>query len=278
MPFAMGIIGAKQKYRLAIRVQSATPGVERAIDFVRRRARGECEVQVVGRVVKQQPWHRRLNRPLQIGSSIGHIRVTAGTLGCFVVDRESGEELVLSNNHVLANENRAKRDDSVIQPGSLDGGRSPHHKIGTLSKYIPLRRWANSIDAATASLTDGIEFYYNWLEQLGDIRGVRTDLPEEGEIVYKFGRTTGLTAGRVSAIEIDGLQVGYDTGRLEFDGQIQISPLNDKPFSLGGDSGSLIVDRKRQALALLFAGNDADATFANPIGEVLNTMRIDLMY
>ncbi|MCZ6699237.1 MAG: hypothetical protein O7D94_09935, partial [Planctomycetota bacterium] len=89
---------------------------------------------------------------------------------------------------------------------------------------------------------------------------------------------TGLTRGRVSAIEVDRVLVEYDMGVLRFDEQIEIEPVGTRPFSLGGDSGSLIVDRRRRAVALLFAGNDVDATFANPIGAVLDALRSDLIF
>jgi len=45
-------------------------------------------------------------RPAPGGVSIGHYRITAGTLG--VVVRRAGVRLILSNNHVLANSNDAK--------------------------------------------------------------------------------------------------------------------------------------------------------------------------
>ena len=51
-----------------------------------------------------------------------------------------------------------------------------------------------------------------------------------------------------------------------------------KPFSLGGDSGSLILDSRRRAVALLIAGNDADTTYANPIGAVLAALRVQLRF
>jgi len=95
--------------------------------------------------------------------------------------------------------------------------------------------------------------------------------------VYKVGRTTGITEGRVGATELDGLVVGFDQGGVSFDGQIQIKATGSKPFSQGGDSGSLIVDAQRRAVALLFAGNGVDSTFANPIATVLDKLKIDLM-
>ena len=42
-------------------------------------------------------------RPAPGGVSIGHVDITAGTLGCLVQGKTSGETFILSNNHVLAN-------------------------------------------------------------------------------------------------------------------------------------------------------------------------------
>jgi hypothetical protein len=48
----------------------------------------------------------------------------------------------------------------------------------------------------------------------------------------------------------DNLFVHYDLGELEFSGQVEVEG-EVEPFGLGGDSGSLIVDESRRALALL---------------------------
>lgn len=277
-PFAIGVTGKGSAYRLAVRVQTAHPGVEQALELVRKRARGEVDVQVVGRVVKQVPWHQKRNRPLRIGGSVAHHAITAGTLGCFVTDRAGGDPLILSNNHVLADENNGSSGDTIVQPGPADGGRRSTDKIGELDRFVRLRRSGNVVDAATATLRPDMEYYYNFLEDIGEISGIRETPLEENEVVYKVGRTTGVTKGRISAFDIDELLVEYDMGDIEFNGQIQIRPDGNKPFSLGGDSGSLIVDRYRRAVALLFAGNDVDSTFANPISVVLDTLRVDLMH
>ena len=59
-------------------------------------------------------------RPAPGGVSIGHINITAGTLGCLVL--KGGELFILSNNHVLADSNQGKKGDAIIQPGKHDGG------------------------------------------------------------------------------------------------------------------------------------------------------------
>lgn len=277
--FALGLQGRGGRWRLALRVQRADPGLDALVEAVRRQAAGELDVRVVGRVVRQAPWHRRRNRPLRIGGSVGHVAVTAGTLGGFVTRPGGAADTarVLSNNHVLANENRGRPGDAVLQPGPADGGQRRRDRVGSLARFVRLRPSGNRVDAAVADLDGGIEYYYDWLEGLGAIAGVRHEPLDAGERVFKLGRTTGLTEGRVSAIEVDALQVGFETGDRLFDSQIEIAPAGGRPFSLGGDSGSLIVDGRRRAVGLLFAGNDADATYANPIGDVLAALRVELL-
>jgi hypothetical protein len=275
---ALGISGRPGDYKLAVRIQRTIPGMQATIANIQREARGEVDVRHVGTVVKQQPWHRRRNRPLLIGGSVGHVRVTAGTLGCFVTPAAGArnEDFILSNNHVLANENDAAAGDAVLQPGKADGGHAGRDVVGELSRFVRLKPKNNRVDAALASLKDGIEYYPNWLEGIGEITGQRDSPPEIGERVMKVGRTTGVTVGRISAVEIDDLLVEYDMGVLSFNGQIEIAREGSEAFSLGGDSGSLIVDRQRKAIGLLFAGNDADVTYANPIQEVFDSLRIVL--
>lgn len=113
---------------------------------------------------------------------------------------------------------------------------------------------------------------------LGKINGLRTEPLDVGETVYKVGGTTGLTRGRINAIEVDNPIIGYDRGDLEFDGQIEITPEGNEPFSLGGDSRSLIVDDQLRAIGLLFAGNDVDVTYANPIQSVTKALNVQLLF
>jgi len=280
---ALGITRkGKRGFALAVRVREIVPGLESVLKYVRERARGDVDLKLVGLVVKQAGWNRRRARPLRIGSSIGHVEVTAGTLGCFVKARgETAEaDMILSNNHVLASENRGKRGDPVLQPGRADGGGFPREEAAVLSRFVALRKSRpNFVDAGCAELLEGISYWYADIEGRGELRGLRKRPLGIGERVFKVGRTTGLTEGRVSAIEVDDLLVGYETGELLFDGQIEIEPVGwGEPFSRGGDSGSLIVDEENRAAALLFAGNDVDATYANPLRQVLDSLGVDLVW
>jgi hypothetical protein len=86
--------------------------------------------------------------------------------------------------------------------------------------------------------------------------------------VQKYGRTTSLTKGRVSALNAT-VNINYGNGVARFVGQIIITP---GTFSAGGDSGSLIVtnDTSKSPVGLLFAGSSSH-TIANPIGTVLSS-------
>ena len=95
--------------------------------------------------------HEDEHRPLIPGTSVGHWKITAGTLG-LVVEKD-GEHYILSNNHVLANSNDANVGDAVYQPGPVDGGQ-PKHEVGKLTHFVPIDfNGDNIVDAALASIT-----------------------------------------------------------------------------------------------------------------------------
>src|SRR5262249_38641622 len=129
----------RQDYVLAVRVQGDPAYTSPRLEMIERQARGGGGVRPIGRGDNQGapplPWHRTCTRPLRIGSSIGHVDFPAGTLGCFVRRGDNGRVLILSNNHVLANENRARPGDPVLQPGRLDLGRHPDDAVGELFEF-----------------------------------------------------------------------------------------------------------------------------------------------
>lgn len=75
-------------------------------------------------------------RPAPGGVSIGHIDITAGTLGCVV--KRNGTRMILSNNHVMANSNAASIGDPILQAGPYDGGRYPADHIANLEDFVPI--------------------------------------------------------------------------------------------------------------------------------------------
>jgi hypothetical protein len=234
--------------------------------------------------------HTAKVRPAPGSVSIAHEKVTAGTLG-ILAHRTSGEPVILSNNHVLANSNEGHEGDLILQPGPYDGGK-PQDAIAKLAGFVPigfseqdlgslgrlleralgallapmglgLRRLpsgkTNLVDAAIATPLSA-DLVAPEILEIGLVSG--TASANLGTRVKKSGRTTGLTHGRVTALEAT-VEVDYGGKSAVFRGQI----VSDVP-SRGGDSGSLIVDESNRALGLLFAGG-ATTTILNPIDAVL---------
>lgn len=283
---ALGIRpGGRSGFRLALRVQRRGPEWDDLVERIRKKAKEEVDVRYVGRIARQAPWGQTRRRPLRIGTSIGHYLITAGTIGCFVKLKRGGKICLLSNNHVLANENAASEGDPILQPGHADGGRKPKDAVGKLGTFVKLKKTGpNQVDAALATLSKGIDFDPSALRGGGKLTGsVGSDLTEF-ERVEKLGRTTGRTKGRITAFELDNLVVAYDMGNIKFDDQIEIESSISSPFSQGGDSGSLIFTaEERLALGLLFAGSDQGGrnrtglTYANPFPTVLSKLKAELL-
>ncbi len=272
----------RKEFAVAVRVQRREMLHHPVIEQIRKAAKREVDVRYVGRISKSVvPWYRRRNRPIAPGCSVAHFAVTAGTLGCFVVNA-AGELLVLSNNHVLANENRAKNNDDILQPGSYDHGKEPADRVARLTRFVRLSKTkANLVDCATAAVEAAIGTRLS-VKGIGKVTSAFAGQIRDGIAVRKLGRTTGLTHGRISAFELDNVVVAYDLGNLQFDDQIEIESTSAGLFSDGGDSGSLIVTADKEGIALLFAGTDQGGsnghglTYANPLDTVLKTLGVTL--
>lgn len=218
--------------------------------------------------------HRGRYRPAPGGVSVGHFRITAGTIGCLV--RRGTALFILSNNHVLANINQAHLGDPILQPGPFDGGHLPADVIAKLSKFIPIGFGGavNKVDCAIAQTSPSLVTPLN--KCFGRIRPApvpcRLNL-----LVKKCGRTTQFTRGRITDCSAT-VRVGYGTsGVALFQNQIIITSLTGSPFSAGGDSGSLIVtDQGNQPVGLLFAGS-ASHTIANHIQDVLTALGVTIV-
>jgi hypothetical protein len=246
-------------------------------------------------------------RPAPGGVSIGHYQITAGTFGCVVRDRTTGERLILSNNHVLANSNDARPGDPILQPGPYDGGRINDDIIAHLVRFCPIQfdvqpgtcnlaglyatvgnliaklagsthrvqvfqanpLAANQADAAAARPTDDSVILDEILD-IGEIAG--TTPATLGMGVRKSGRTTGFTTGTISVINAT-VSVTYGAGRTaRFENQLVAGPM-----SQGGDSGSLVVAGDSPlAVGLLFAGSDQSTIFS-PIQAALDCLEVDIL-
>lgn len=277
----------KKNYRLAVRLQDRALQKSDLVRQIAARAKGEVDVRYVGRIrARATPWYRSKQRPLLIGCSTGFLAsgfIMAGTLGCFVRSGSSSALYILSNNHVLADENRYPKGGFIIQRGGLDGGSPTAERVARLTRFVRLDpAKTNFVDAAIAKLNATIKADPRKLRGIGTLAAHLRDDLQVGDVVHKVGRTTGVRHGRVTAFEMDGVAVEYDIGIVSFDDQIEIEGSGTRSFSDAGDSGSLIVDAQMRAAALLFAGGDHGGsngkglTYANPITAVLKALKVKL--
>lgn len=234
---------------------------------------------------------KRRMRPCPAGASVGNVRVTAGTLGSVVYDFLPGASVdppgsglgvpakfyILSNNHVLADSNRAQLGSAIVQPGVFDGGQDPADRIATLERFItiqfapqiPLDRHNNVVDAAlgTVDFQDATrETYFS-----GAPRAWRRKANVAvGDLVKKTGRTTNISFGRIIAVDAT-IDVNFGTaGTARFKDQILTTNI-----SAGGDSGSLVTSLDNVALGLLFAGSST-VTVLNHFENVRALLRVEV--
>jgi endonuclease G len=225
---------------------------------------------------------RRLD-PMMPGVSIGHVRSTAGTLGCLVRESASGETRLLSNWHVLHGET-GELGDPIVQPGPFDDNRISENSCGRLVRsFLGLAgdcAIASVVGRAASEVTLDLAVA---VRQLGD--------PELGDRVVKSGRTTAVTYGAVTRIHTI-TKLSYGSRGEERIGGFEIGPDDQHPaenaeISMGGDSGSawLVADEAGAAsdmmLGLHFAGETVEpaeyavACYASSVFEKLEISPLD---
>jgi hypothetical protein len=229
----------------------------------------------------------------------------SGTLGALVEDA-SKREYLLSNNHVLARSDRASVGDVIVQPGLIDNNCSPLgdsanvQPVASLTGWLPLRSRLTNADAAIAQLTSRAVDSSGKILELGGKQADGTlaaaapgisstgGKGESGTLdlkVAKSGRTTGLTCGGISAVDLD-VTVDYYLDCAEtrpyltktFTHQLGLS---GNQFSDAGDSGALVVDAANaEPVGLYFAGgtdvSGVSQGVANPASDVLNELSTQL--
>jgi hypothetical protein len=241
-------------------------------------------------------------RPAPGGVSIGHVGITAGTLGCWVT--KNGQKVILSNNHVLANSNAADIGDAVLQPGPFDGGSFPQDHFANLTQFVPISfqgepsgcQFANAVisvfnlgcrvigsntryqvtkvqaddnrvDAAIATPLNPADIK-DEVFNIGPIQG--TVSGELGMAIKKSGRTTGFTTGEIQQVDV--------TANVQY-GAEQVAVFTDQllagAMSQGGDSGSAVLDDNNRLTGLLFAGSES-TTIINRIENVFSALGVSL--
>jgi hypothetical protein len=228
-----------------------------------------------------KPTGQKRLRPARPGCSIGFRfpderagDLMAGTLGALV--EGDGIRYILSNNHVLANENALAIGSPIFQPGLLDRGDTAADQIATLARFIPLKTDApNLVDCALATLLDPEAVSPTILPKIGRLRSAEPIDAAEGMPVEKTGRATGYTTGTVFDVSAN-IVVLFDLGMLTFQNQLLIRS-DAEAFSDIGDSGSIVVDCGSGRATGLLVGGARQCVVANHIADVLQGLNVTLV-
>ncbi|MBE7449745.1 MAG: hypothetical protein HS111_12845 [Kofleriaceae bacterium] len=183
-----------------------------------------------------------------------------GTIGGFAADLESSLILAVSNNHVFADNNRGRLHDPLLDATGQFGG---------LVRFPPLLQppAVNVLDGAVGWIGDGHVI-------AAPVSASGTRPATRGLRVKKFGAASGHTTGVVVAT-VATATVPYDgLGSVNFRRCLRIEG-DGGPFSVPGDSGSLVLDSRNAVVGIIFAGDETGGySLANPVDALTGLLNI----
>lgn len=237
------------------------------------------------------------------GSSVGlGNQRNAGTLTALARKKSDGKLVGICCNHVTGGCNTARPGTPVVIPGILDVSDEfqditvigYHERGAPMSQGVPsaveikgnrdFAYFEISDDALVSSLQgSGDEAYDTPIKFVKKVK--------KGMLVKKWGRSTRVTYGEIRSIIKSGEGVEYSLmsyyGAMNsqpFKGTIYYGEIyeirsNTGPFSLGGDSGALLVTDEggSEKVVGMIIGGDAQISIALPIREVLKEMGLELI-
>jgi hypothetical protein len=218
---------------------------------------------------------------IRIGNSFG-------TLGCLATDNVTGNVMLVTCAHVGGFPAAGL---NIFQP-DVNPAPPPTNIIGVTTanviSNVTVDCAAHSVNVTTVT-TNVINNFSIAMTGVGSaVSGAR---------VYKVGRTTGLTRGKIVDANAAVSVPGYPTGTINFTGILKIRALfkytecccctcyeSDTIFRFSdqGDSGSVVVMSDGHGVGLLFAdnegpgGNSPHETFACPLAAVQTALNVTI--
>ena len=254
---------------------------------------------------KHEPM-RYHNQYIACGSSVGlGNQRNAGTLTALARRKSDDGIFGLSCNHVTGGCGTTRPGTPIVMPGIQDVDEEYRHiqVVGDHESVAEMRQGLPSIYDTTKN-RDLAFFRLRDPTQLTSIQGngqyaydtpkSYENKPERRMPVKKWGRTTGFTTGEISAINQEDEPIPYNVesfygptysqtfkGTVYFHQIIEVTPDTSKPFSLGGDSGSLVVTNYRnkveRVVGIVIAG-DRNKSIVLPIRDTLAEYDLELVH
>lgn len=254
-----------------VRVYVSNPAATVPERLFYKTALGKVKTIVVEKITS--PAIRTLSTPLfasvEIANSVPFANTLKGTLCYYVKSKEKKRLFALTCYHVVWNDHdwdhfTPINREEVVHP--FGGG-----SIGTIHDA----KKNNTMDAALL-LPKNIT-PVNFIEGVGEIKGDRA--LNEGDVNVLVKMKGSMSGNRQGYIAEMGkyAKITYPDGiERELYNLVSIKTNDGQPFSIGGDSGSLVVDEFGYALAMIVAGNEQGITLAIPFSEIKNQMNIEI--
>jgi len=222
--------------------------------------------------------------PLRIGQSIttpdgqGY-----GSIGLFVRKPNDDAAYFLTCAHVLA------------QPDGVDPASHDVYAVGPQDTRFKIAEWF-LIRPKDLPTQDTLLAMARVLPSIPlDLTGAPTIQPRVGsqidsgsllgQVVKKVGRSSGMTQGQVTAVDVEIVGFKY-LGReaAKLDGLIEVTSPASHPFAAPGDSGSAVISETGELVGLVVASSvkqtgskAANATYIVPIQSIMKRLNIELM-
>jgi hypothetical protein len=290
-----------QRYAVAILVEQHNSRAARIAEDITR----ACPDHVVARTISRAHSSLRDITPnprrgdLNPGSSIGHIAGFPGTIGCVVWSEEGNWPGLISASHVLSMNNRAGRGDHVIVPGHPDGPKTSEARCGTLANFSylidfeevdPNTNYLNCVDAALVRVDQRRECRHSVPDAtyvpdpkdpdrkmlIKEVLGGDAVAERLGTQVFKVGRTTGLTAGRLDLVGLQRQLINIHDKVYVYTNVLAVEATQGQPFSQAGDSGALVYTADGYGIGLIIGGND-QISYLSPLDACLRDMKTRLL-
>ena len=247
------------------------------------------------------------NQRLACGSSVGlGNQRNAGTLAALLRRKGEPDQLFgLTCNHVTGGCGTTRPGTPVVMPGiqDIDEDFNTVYTVGDHETVSEMRQGLPSVYDTTRN-SDLAFFRIRDASALSSFQGRGGDgydtphlfekKPRKGLAVKKWGRSTGFTTGEVELINDGDEPIPYNVqsffgpansqtfrGIVYFHQLIEVRSTGVKPFSLGGDSGALVVTNRKNAanrvIGIVIAGNK-DRSLVLPIHDVLDAYRFQLVH
>ena len=183
---------------------------------------------------------------------------------------------ILSNNHVLTDNETVPIGAPIMQPGGLDYPNQ--YIVARLSTYIPLKAMINDsgpinyMDCALAKISNE-GFVSNRIASFGKVKGISS--PTVGEFIQKAGAFSGVTFGSVLTLNTTHTTKS-SSGKMFLYQNQTIGFISAQ----SGDSGCVILDDFERVIGLAFAAGTSDSGIEilafTDINSIILTLGIDV--